>query len=397
MGLKKTYKGYKAYQYLEEGKDYMPFKFPPEIGRVSPYLIPLTSEEEKRYEKIAKDFLYISLHDHAHLYPEKLSDHPQYAKEGRCRIAYEGLANSNLDCIFDNLGNGATNHTSKLGWQWGDVLFDLGVTLADLAHQDFLIQCKKVEDIYKAHKEDRIAFVPCIEGGAPIENELDRIDILYGFGVREMGITYYESNGLGTGGKEEREGGLTLFGSKVVERMNKVGMLIDCPHGSNQTMLDTIEASTKPIVLSHNGVSALRDVPAFVSDEVLKALAKKGGVIGVIGCPHTTSSKNYPRQSIESFFEHFEYIVNLIGIDHVAFGVDVFYGDQLGHHTAMSYIYGLDAEHDFEDIDYVKGLDTPDEASKNTIRWLVKNNYSDEDIEKVLSGNILRVLKEVWK
>ena len=405
MGLKKTYKGYKAYQYLEEDKDYRSFKFPPEIGRVSPYLIPLTSEEEKRYEKIAKDFLFISLHDHPHLYPEDVSEHELYAKEGRCRIAYEGLANSNLDCVFDNLADSATMHTSRTGWQWEDILFDLGITLSDLAHQDFLIRCEKVEDIYRAHKEDRIAVVPSIEGGAQIEHELDRIDILYGFGVREMALTYYRSNTLGTGAGEKKDCGLTNFGEKAVERMNKLGMLIDSPHDSPQMTLDIIEASSKPIVMSHMGARALRDISGFATDEVLKALAKKGGVVGVIGCPHTSSTKQNPHQSIDTFFDHFKYMVDLIGIDHVAFGVDDFYGDQKRYHEEMGGLYSMADENmmndlthkDWENIPYVKGLDTPDEASKNIIRWLVKNNYSDEDIEKVLSGNILRVLKEVWK
>ena len=399
MGIKKSYKGYKSYQYLEEGKDYKPFKFPPEIGRVPAYLIPLSPAEEKRAEQIAKDFLFISLHDHPHLYPENLSEHELYAREGRCRIAYEGLANSYLDCVFDNLANGATMHTSRTGWQWEDVLFDLGITLSDLAHQDFLIRCEKVEDIYKAHREDRIAIIPCLEGGAQIEHELDRIDILYGFGVREMALTYYRSNTLGTGASEKKDCGLTNFGAKAVERMNKLGMLIDSPHDSPQMTLDIIEASSKPIVMSHMGARALRDKAGFATDEVLLALAKKGGVVGVIGCPHTSSTKNHPRQGIESFFEHFKYMVDLMGIDHVAFGVDDFYGDQKGHHDEFVRIYPTagDVRKDWEDIPYVKGLDTPDEASKNIIRWLVKNNYSDEDIEKVLSGNILRVLKEVWK
>jgi len=86
-----------------------------------------------------------------------------------------------------------------------------------------------------------------------IENELDRIEILYGFGVRVMGIAYSESNALGSGLKEPRDGGLTSFGHRAVERMNKVGIAIDCSHCGDQTSLDAIEASTKP-ALTHGSL-----------------------------------------------------------------------------------------------------------------------------------------------
>jgi membrane dipeptidase len=98
--------------------------------------------------------------------------------------------------------------------------------------------------------------------------------------------------------------------------------------------------------------------------------------------------------------EHFEYIKNLVGIDHVAFGPDTLYGDHVGlHHAYASHLStkGTQGVQSFEEVPYVKGMENPTEASKNMVRWLVKQNYSDEEIEKVLSGNILRVLKEVWK
>ena len=410
MIIKKGCKNYKAYQYLEEGKDYKAFKLASELNRVPEYLLPLSPEEEKRAKKIAQDFISISLHDHANIYPDDLSEFFAYAKEGRRRTAYEALAHSNLDCIFDNLGDGSCTITSKGGWKWEDILFDLGMRLCDLAHQDFVFRCERVEDIYRAHREKRIAFVPVIEGAAPIENELDRIEILYGFGVRSMGITYSESNGLGSGLKEKGDGGLTAFGEKAVERMNKVGMAIDCSHTGIKTALDVIQASTKPIFMSHAGAKALWGSKRLTPDEVLLACAQKGGVIGIETAPHTTLTKNHPHHSIESCMEHFEYIKNLVGIDHIAFGPDTLYGDHVGlHHVfaarlsmaayaaQLSTAENLKSQQPFEEAPYVKGMENPTEASKNIIRWLVKYNYSDEEIKKVLSGNILRVLEVVWR
>ena len=101
--------------------------------------------------------------------------------------------------------------------------------LCDLAHQDFLVQCKTVDDIFAAKDAGKIAWVPCIEGAQPIENEVDRIDILYGLGVRQLGVTYSESNALGSGLKEDCDGGLTKFGKACVERMRPLLLCICAP------------------------------------------------------------------------------------------------------------------------------------------------------------------------
>lgn len=400
MGLSKQYNGYKAYQYLEPGYDYRAFPLAKEIGRVEEYLVPLTPEQEKRVEELARDSIIISLHDHPVVFPENLErDLFEYTREGREHTAYEALSKSYLDAVFDNMMDGTCTITSKGGWKWEDVLYDLGIRLSDLAHQDFIIRCERVDDIIRAHKEGKLALVPSIEGAAMIENELDRIDILYGFGVRLMGITYSESNALGSGLKENGDGGLTAFGRKAVERMNKLGMAIDCSHTGVKTTLDVIEASTKPIFLTHVGARALWESKRLAPDEVLKACADKGGVIGIEAAPHTTLTDRDRVHSIDTYMEHFEYIKDLVGIDHVAFGPDTLYGDHVGlHHAYAAHLStrGTQGVKEFPEVEYVRGLENPTEASINILRWLVKHDYSTEDIQKVLGQNILRVLKEVW-
>jgi membrane dipeptidase len=132
--------------------------------------------------------------------------------------------------------------------------------------------------------------------------------------------------------KEARDGGLTAFGKRAVERMNQVGMLIDCSHCGDQTTLDVVEASRKPIVLSHIGARALGNTSRMAPDDVLKACADKGGIIGIEAAPHTTLTAAHPRHNLESYMEHFEYIKDLAGIDHVSFGPDTLYGDHVGLH-----------------------------------------------------------------
>ncbi|MGI1660453.1 MAG: dipeptidase [Desulfitobacterium sp.] len=400
MVLKKAYDGYKAYSYLEEGVDYRSFKFPHATEWVEPYLVPLTPEQEKRVEEVVDKSIVISLHDHPVYFPEDMSQVFEYNREGRQVAAYEALSKSYLDVVFDNLMDGTCTIGSKNGWKWNDVLHDLGIRLCDLAHQDFLIRAEKVEDLYRAHREGKMALVPTIEGAAMLENEVDRVEILYGFGVRLMGITYSEANSLGSGLKEKTDGGLTTLGYKVVDRMNKVGMAIDCSHVGDLTTLNVIEASKHPIFMSHCGARSLWNSRRLKPNHVIKACAAKGGVIGIEAAPHTTLTKNNLKHNIEGFMEHFEYIKDLVGIDHVAFGPDTLYGDHVGLHHAFASNLSIKSSHEgtaeFEEVPYVKGIENPTEASINIARWLVKHNYSDEDISKVLGGNVIRVLKEVW-
>jgi len=399
MEINKKYDNYKAYTYLDQ-QDFRRFKMAKQLNRVDEYLIPLSPEEEERVIRLARDSIFISLHEHPTILPENLEEVFEYTREGRDHCAYEALSKSYYDAVFDNMLDGTCTIYSKSGWKWEEVLHDLGMRLCDIAHQDMVIKCETVEDIYRAHREGKIAWIASIEGAAPIENELDRIEILYGFGVRMMGITYSESNALGSGIREDRDGGLTHFGRQVVRRMNNVGMAIDCSHTGYKTTLDVINESEHPIFLSHVGARALWDSKRLFPDEVLKACAERGGVIGIEAAPHTTLTKNHIKHSIDSYMEHFKYIVDLVGIDHVAFGPDTLYGDHVGLHQVYSEHLSSDktrSNQEFEIIEYVKGLENPTEASKNILRYLVKENYSDDDIAKVLGKNIIRVLKEVWK
>ena len=347
--------------------------------------------------------LLVSMHEHLGVFPDRIEETPEYARHGRMSTAFQGLAASYWDAVFDNLMDGICTIHSSSGWQWEDVLHDLGMRLCDLAHQDFLIHCMRVGDVQRAHDEGKVAWVASMEGAAMIENDLDRIDLLHGFGVRALGITYSESNALGNGLKEDRDGGLTKFGKKAVERMNKVGLLIDCSHCGDQTTLDTIEWSEKPIVLSHIGARALWDSNRLAPDQVLEACAAKGGVIGVECAPHTTLTKRNRTHNLEAFMEHFEYIRALVGVDHVGFGPDTVYGDHVGlHHTYAANLsikesHGGDKpDQHYEEVEYVEGLENPTEGSHNIVRWLVRHGHSDEDIEKVMGGNALRVTREAW-
>jgi membrane dipeptidase len=403
MSLTKDYKGYQSFQYLEKDVDYKHFPLAKEVQRVNSTKVPLSEAEEARAKAFIENNILISMHEHLGVFPDDIMQTPAYVKEGRMATGFEGLAASHWDCVFDNLMDGVCQIHSKGGWKWSEVTHDLGMRLCDIAHQDFVIHARTVDDILRAHKENKMAWVASMEGAMMIENELDRIDLLYGFGVRLLGITYSESNALGSGLKEDNDGGLTKFGKRAVERMNKVGMLIDCSHTGDQTALDTIAHSSKPIVLSHIGAKALWNTNRMAPDDVLKACADKGGVIGMEAAPHTTLTPNQRVHNLDAVMEHFEYIKDMVGIEHVSFGPDTLYGDHVGLHTAYSASLSLKESKgkgtpgmEYTPVEYVDGLENPTEASYNILRWLIKHGYSDEDMAKVMGTNTLRVLKEVW-
>ena len=191
--------------------------------------------------------------------------------------------------------------------------------------------------------------------------------------------------------------------------MNKVGILIDVSHLSDQTALDTIESSSKPIIVSHAGVRALNPIARMFPDDVIKLLAENKGVIGIEAAPGYTATKDDPIPSIDTYMKHLEYCIELVGIDYVGCGPDTFYGDHVG-------LYRLEDEELKSGglghysrpgqkgdgcivsalPDYVKGMENPTECLQNITRWMVKHGYSNPEIAKVIGGNALRLLKQVW-
>ncbi len=394
------YDGYRSYSYLDEGRDYEGFELVPELDRVPPYEgLSLSDDERARVERLLTEKIVISLHEHPTVMPAKLEEMLPLTRTGRERTGFEGLARSGLTAVFDNFMDGTCNITSTNGWKWTDVIADVGMRLCDIAHQDFVVRAERVRDIHAAKESGRLALIPALEASTMIENELDRIEILYGIGIRQMGIAYSEANVLGCGLKERRDGGLTAFGRQAVERMNKIGMSIDISHSGDVTSMDTILHSTQPVFITHAGARGVWNTSRMKPDDVIKACAERGGVIGLEAAPHTTLSAAHPRHSLESVMDHFTYLVDLVGIEHVAFGPDTMWGDHVGlHHlfAAQMSLGEAQGEAEFEEVPYVDGLENPTECFWNIVGWLVQHGYSDDEIDLVVGRNILRVLEQVW-
>jgi membrane dipeptidase len=388
---------YTAYSYLRE-HEIPRFELAPEFGRVPPYAAGLTAAEDQRSAALLRDSMVLSLHDHPVRFPLRMEQTSEYNRTGRQHAAYAGLAASGLTVVFDNMMDGTACVTGNAPWRWNDIITDLGMRQADLAHAPGFLVVRTTADIDEAYRSRRVGLVFGLEAATPIENEIDRLDVLYGLGLRQIGIAYSDANALGSGLSEVTDGGLTAFGRRAVARMNQLGLAIDVSHSSDRTALDACEHSDKPVFITHAGARAVWNTPRMKPDDVLRAVARSGGVIGMSAAPHTTLSGQHPRHSIESVMDHFRYCVDLVGIDHVAFGPDTLYGDHVQLHKIFAHLLSLSASRgpDFDPVAYVDGLENPTENFVNICGWMVRNGFDDDAIRAVIGGNVYRVLQSVW-
>ncbi len=390
---------YRAYDYIKGDPGLSPIELAPEFGRVPDYQDDLTPMERSRAKELLTNNLVISFHDHPVLFPQEMAQTPEHYRGGRQYTAYTGLAASGMNIVFDNMMDGTACVTGRAPWRWDDVISDLGLRLADLAHQDEIVHIHSIAEIDHAVREGKIGLVFGLEGAMPIENEVDRLDILFGLGIRQIGVAYSDSNTLGSGLNERTDGGLTAFGRRAVTRMNRLGMAIDLSHSSDKTALDTCSHSDAPVFITHAGARSVWNTPRMKPDEVLRAVAATGGVIGMSAAPHTTISAKHPRHSLESVMDHLLYCIDLVGIEHLAFGPDTLYGDHVQMHSVFGSLLGRDQRQEappYEPVSYVDGLENPTENFTNITNWLVKHGFRDDEIRALLGANIYRALSLVW-
>jgi membrane dipeptidase len=391
--------GYSSYDYLDGDLGLPVVELAPEFGRVPPWQGDVDAEQRARAERLLAENITISLHDHPVLFPADMADTPRYNRTGRQHTAFAGLRASGLTVVFDNMMDGTACVTGNAPWQWDDVVVDLGMRLADLAHQSDVTVVRTVADIERAHADGRVGLVFGLEAATPIGNDLDKLDVLYGLGIRQIGIAYSDANALGSGLNEQVDGGLTGLGRRAVRRMNQLGMAVDVSHSSDRTGIDACAVSDRPVLITHAGARAVWDIPRLKGDDVLRAVADSGGVIGMSAAPHTTVSHDHPRHSIASVMDHFRYCLDLVGIDAVGFGPDTLYGDHVGLHTVFAGLLGQAPRPGApvpERVTYVEGLENPTENFHNIAAWLVRDGFTDEEIVKVLGGNVLRALRAIW-
>lgn len=259
---------------------------------------------------------------------------------------------------------------------------------------DRVMLVEEADDILKAKQQGKLGIIIGTQNATPIGDFVELLYIFRKLGLRIIQLTYNEANLLGCGCLEPADGGLTAFGTEVVQAMNRLGILIDLGHTGYQTSKDAIEISDDPVIFSHASPAALRDKPRNRPDWLIRLVAEKGGVMGLM--PYSAFCKSAPgkRPTLQDFFDQIDYVVQLVGINHVGIGTDMFEGrTREDHHFTAVRNKGLLSP--FEER-HVEGFFSIRDFPRIT-EGLVSRNYSDEDIRKILGGNFLRVFKQVWR
>jgi membrane dipeptidase len=282
-------------------------------------------------------------------------------------------------------------------------------------HPDVWQFAASAADIRRIAAEGKLAALTGIEGGYPIDDRVENVERYYQLGVRYMSLAWTESlSWAGSSGDEiGKTRGLNDLGRAIVREMNRLGMMVDVSHVSDKTFWDVIETSSKPVIATHSACRALVDEPRNLTDEMIVALAKTGGVVNVIFYPAFTEPgwnekkkqvdveiaplvqraseeekgdvahkklardrvrreeflKRLPAASVARMVDHIDHIVKLVGVDHVGIGSD-FDGIQ-------ATLYDLSSVADLP----------------NLTRELLRRGYSETEVDKILGGNMLRVME----
>lgn len=379
-----------SYEYL--GKNVFPVPLVKEVGRVEERIVELSPRDEERAMRLHRESIVIDFHLHLKVLPEDLNHYEMLARSGRVATGYEGIKRSGMTACFCAFGGSMGKRSSPALWGFSDTIWDYGMRRADMDHHsDLVMRGYSIKDILEAKQTGRCAVMPDVENAQVIENDLDRLDVLYGLGFRILGVGFNNRTTIADGMTERVDGGLSNFGYEVIERMNRLGMLIDLAHASPVVFQEAVEASKMPCCMSHSFARGVYNTPRGASDDLLKLIAGRGGVIGVYTVTNLFSNKEH--QTIFDVIDHVDYIVKLVGIDHVAIGTDTMFGDHVGLHKFV--MGSMQMKGQFKGFpsaytDYIENAG----QWPNVTRALVARGYSDEDIQKIIGGNLLRFLKE---
>jgi membrane dipeptidase len=270
------------------------------------------------------------------------------------------------------------------------------------AHPDVLLKVKSSADLTEAKRSGRLGVIYGFQDGTPFGESLDRLDLFHDLGVRIVLFTYNRRNLIGDGCLEPANAGLSLFGREFVGRLNAKRVLIDLSHCGDRTTLESIELSQQPVAITHTGCRAVTDLPRNKTDDQLRKLADKGGVVGIYFMEYLRTSG---QQMAEDVIRHLEHALQICGEDHVGIGTDgpispvkvtpeyrKAYADELAERRKL----GISAPGERADaFTFIPDLNTP--RRLETLACLLrKRGHSDTRIAKILGGNFDRLFREVW-
>jgi len=309
-----------------------------------------------------------------------------------------GYAPENRDYLEEMRQGGVTAaHASIVGYEWPN-FFNVFERIASWyqglkKYSDIIMPVNTTKDIEMAKKLNKIGIILGFQSTRPIENNVDFLDIFSRLGIRIMQLTYQRRCWVGDGCGERTDTGLSRFGIEVIKRMNELGILIDVSHSGEKTTMEAIEFSEKPIAFTHANPRALCNVVRNKTDEQLKALANKGGVVGLN--IFSLFVKRDGSATLDDFLDMIDYVVNLIGIDHVGLGLDFspfMTREEFAKWVAENPEIGEGFEFDRQRPKGIESIRLLPEVTKG----LVRRGYSEDKVKKILGGNTFNLLKEVW-
>lgn len=260
-------------------------------------------------------------------------------------------------------------------------------------HQDTMVVVESVEDIRAAKRDGKLGINFHFQGTEAVGRNLANIGAYYQLGVRWMLMAYNFQNNVGTGCIEAQSNdiGLSAFGKDVIAEMNRVGMIVDCSHSGYRTTMDAMETSTQPCIFSHSNPRALFDHPRNIRDDQMKACVATGGIVGINGVGQFIGE---PREvTLDTLIRNIDYVVNLVGAEHVAFGLDY----MTPVHTQILYdSYNGDVGTKIGLGELPWGFFHPTQMPQ-LLNELLKRGYSSDAVRGIMGENFLRVASGIWK
>jgi membrane dipeptidase len=268
-------------------------------------------------------------------------------------------------------------------------------------HPDYFTVVRNARDIVRAQRERKLGIILSFESVEMLGGQLSALELFRNLGVRVMQLSYNRTSAFAAGVMEPRAGGLTALGHEAVREMNRLGIAIDISHANPATTVDVLAVSSQPPVMTHAGCAALHAHPRNKTDEQLRALAARGGVVGIFDLPYLTASPHQP--TIDDYLAHLVHALQVAGEDHVGVGSDVGiapfdtspagmaeYERELKERRAA----GLSAPEEDRPL-YVVGLNGPRRMEIIADR-LLRSGHPATVTEKVLGANFARVFTQVW-
>jgi len=260
---------------------------------------------------------------------------------------------------------------------------------AEMEQTNRFAVCKTFAEIEQARAANKIALVITMEGVEPLGEDLNLLRTFYELGLRSVGLTHARRNAAGSGGIFKPSGsprdGLTNFGRDVVRECERLGILIDLAHINPRGFEDIINLTSKPFIVSHTNARKFCDIERNVSDDQIKIVGQRGGVVGVNAILVSRDAKT---STLDRYVDHIEHVIGLIGIDGVGIGFDFceYLFEQLPEKVRTELAAKLTKPHFIPDL-------TNHSHARNLTRKLIERGFSDQEIEKILRGNWLRILE----